>query len=393
MSLISKITARKILDSRGSYTVEAKVHLTSGNVGVACVPEGKSKGENEAVSLPADEAVRNIEEKISPVLSRVSIENQTKIDKELLHLDGTLNKSNLGANALLAVSMASLKAASVEYRTFLWKRISAVSDMKRSSFPRLYANLINGGLHAGNNLPFQEYILIPKSNSPFESTNIIVSAYSNLREDLKRVYGPQATNVGDEGGFAPMLSDPISPYTLIENAVSNLGYKDIVEYGMDAAANNSGKSVSELFNIYEKMLNSHNIVYLEDPFSEKDEDSFQRITALFRHKVMISGDDITVTDKKRISRLSQKGAISAVIIKPNQIGTISEAIEAVKEARKNNISVVVSHRSGETNDDFIADFAVGVGADGIKLGAPARGERVSKYNRLLEIEREFTSGL
>jgi enolase len=248
-------------------------------------------------------------------------------------------------------------------------------------------------LHAGNNLPFQEYILIPKSNSPFESTNIIVSAYSNLREDLKRVYGPQATNVGDEGGFAPMLSDPISPYTLIENAVSNLGYKDIVEYGMDAAANNSGKSVSELFNIYEKMLNSHNIVYLEDPFSEKDEDSFQRITALFRHKVMISGDDITVTDKKRISRLSQKGAISAVIIKPNQIGTISEAIEAVKEARKNNISVVVSHRSGETNDDFIADFAVGVGADGIKLGAPARGERVSKYNRLLEIEREFAGGL
>lgn len=389
MSKIKSIKARKILDSRSEWTVEVELAFATGEIGVASVPQGKSRGKNEAFCISAEKAVEVVEKELPHLLLDVEFADQKTFDDELLELDGTPNKSRLGGNTMLALSIAFARAKAKASQVSLWKYIENISGLK-SSAPRLFVNVINGGLHAGNNLDFQEYIIIPKTNSIEEASRVAVGVYQELKKQLVARFGSTASNIGDEGGFAPNFENNLEPYSLIQMSADKAGFLSQIDLGMDAAAGTTSLNHEQLHSFYKDFIDQYNPIYIEDPFAEENENDFIEFNAEFGNSVWVSGDDITVTDCARIKALGEKKAIGAVIIKPNQIGTVSEAIEAVKEARAQGIKVVASHRSGETNDDFIADFAYGVGADGIKLGAPARGERVAKYNRLLSIEREFS---
>lgn len=388
MSAIASLAARRILNSRGDWTVEAALALENGMRVTASVPEGKSKGAFEAVSVPAEVAVANIEKVIAPALRGADPADQKGIDAALAKFDGTETKKQFGANATLAVSIAALRAAALEKGKALFEYVGELSG-GTPSMPRLFANVINGGLHAGNNLCFQEYLIIPKSVSARESADLIQAAYKTLGARLEKKFGRQATRIGDEGGYAPDFSDPAAPFQFIVETLADLGVADKIELGLDAAASDVEAPPQELAGSYRKMFASFPLIYLEDPYDEEDFGSFAELSKAFPDR-LIAGDDLTVTSVARMREAREKGSVNAVIIKPNQRGTVSEALAAAALAREFGWHVVVSHRSGETNDDFIADFAVGVGADGFKLGAPARGERVAKYNRLLSIEAGFS---
>ena len=386
MASIRSIDARKILNSRGESTVE--VNLTCEDFSVtASVPEGKSKGKFEAVSVDAEAAVKIINEKTSPALKGFNPEDQNKVDNLLIELDGTPNKSVFGANSTLAVSIAAARAAAKIKNVPLWRYIGGISK-RASKAPDLYMNVINGGLHAGNSLDFQEYIIIPKAGTITKNIELGVRVYSELAKELLNNFGKGATLVGDEGGYAPNFENNSQPFEIISALLNKLGISDKFSFGLDAAASNIKKTADDLRQEYESLLAKYNLEYLEDPFDENDFDSFARFLEDHGSKCLIAGDDLTVTNAQKIADAYTKKAVNAVIIKPNQIGTITEALYAVAKAQEFDWKVVVSHRSGETNDDFIADFAYGVGADGFKLGAPARGERVTKYNRLIAIEKE-----
>lgn len=389
MAKIKAITARTILDSRDEWTLEAEVVLESGKKARASVPQGKSKGRKESLSLPAEQAVFNIEKKIAQALVGTDSENQKETDKILITLDGTPDKSNLGGNAILAVSIATARVAAIEAEQELWQYLRNTWALgPQKNHPRLFVNCINGGVHAGSGLAIQEYVVVPKFVSVKESVKFVTNFYDALKEILVGKFGPSATSVGDEGGFAPKISDNLEPLWYIKEAIEGLGAADSVELGIDAAANNIEKSAEELSVWYRKMKSDYDLLYIEDPFNESDLENFIALKKEFGSRPIIVGDDLTATNPSEIEKSAKALAIGGVIIKPNQIGTVTEAIEAVRVAREQNLFVIVSHRSGETNDDFIADLAWAVGADGIKLGAPARGERVAKYNRLLEIEEQ-----
>jgi enolase len=388
---IKSLTARQILDSRGKWTVEVALKTKEGICVVASVPQGKSTGSSEARALPAEQAVRNVNERIAPWMKRKEFKDQLSLDVFLCELDGTASKKKLGANATLPVSIAFARAMAQQKRMPLWKYIRGISrkgSIANGSLahPRLFINVVNGGLHAGNNLDFQEYLIIPKCRTIAESVEIGVKMYQALGQALKKMKGKNAVNLGDEGGFAPNFKNDIEPFQILKSVRKKLHLENKVDFGMDAAASDI-KNIRDrkLETTYIELVRRYGLVYIEDPFSEKDFLGFTALNLHCKGKVWISGDDLTTTNVRLMRKAYAEGSVNAVIIKPNQIGTVSEALDAVRLARKYGWAVVASHRSGETNDDFIADFAYGVHADGLKLGAPARGERIAKYNRLLEI--------
>lgn len=381
MARIRDVSARTILDSRGNDTLEVSMVLDDGTSAWASVPQGKSVGTNEAFHAPEADAIRSVETIIGPRINHYEANKQKSFDEELIVLDGTSNKSKLGANTLLALSIAYARVSAISSGRKTWQYISDVADM-RVGMPRLYMNVINGGLHAGNELDFQEYMIIPKTNDVITAMKTGQSIYHALKEALVAEKGPNAGNCGDEGGYAPNMLDNLEPLRFIRLVSEAEGLWGSIDLGIDAAATSTFMDAGELRTQYKEMKEQYDVRYIEDPFFEDDFEAFATLTKEIGGNTMISGDDLTVTNKNRMKKAHESQSINSIIIKPNQIGTISETIEAVHLARTYGWQVVVSHRSGETNDDFIADFAYAVGADGLKIGAPSRGERVAKYNRL-----------
>jgi enolase len=414
MSKIKHIKAREILDSRGNPTIEIELETDFGKF-FASVPSGASKGKYEAVELRdggkrylgkgVRKAIKNINEIIAKKLRGFNVTKQKEIDKILIELDGTENKSKLGANAICGVSLAVCKAGAEAKRIPLYKYISEIGNWKLEigKFPRPSFNIINGGVHAGNDLDFQEFMVCPRTKSFSENLRIGVEIYHKLKEIIAKKYGKLATNLGDEGGLAPPIKVPEIAINLILEAAKSLNYQNKISIILDVAASQffDGKkyktkigdfSGEELAKFYLKLIKKYPIEGIEDPFAQDDFESWRNFSSYFQlptSNFLIIGDDLTVTNPKRIKIVKEKGLCNAIIVKINQIGTVTEAIEAVKLAKSFGWKIMVSHRSGETNDDFISDFAVGIGADFIKSGAPARGERVAKYNRLLKIEEEL----
>lgn len=391
---IVSLTAHPILDSRGEWTIEVKLVTSDKRQVTASVPQGKSRGSFEAHFVTPNIAVLNVEKVIAPKLKKFDVTRQRDIDSFLKDLDGTPMKSRLGANATLGVSIACLRAGAAVKNMPLWKYVGKLLGtqpsprLRRGEGPRLFVNMINGGLHAGNNLRFQEYLVIPKAETFTEATQNIVKLYKSLKDYLEWSKGKGAINIGDEGGFAPDFADGLEPFEILAKAAKNAGLRGKIDFGLDAAATDAGLSAAKLTETYKAMVRKFNLYYLEDPFGENDFKNFAALRRALPRHMLVAGDDLTVTNLERMETAHDAESVNAIIIKPNQIGTVTESIDAVRKAREWGWAVVVSHRSGETNDDFIADFAVGVRADGFKLGAPARGERIAKYNRLLQIERE-----
>ena len=381
MATIKKVEGRKILNSRGDWTIEVSVKLSSGVVVTAAVPEGTSSGKAEAIFVKPVIALKRLE-KIEKSLEGEDPKNQAKIDKVLIELDGTESKSNLGANAILGTSLAVARAAARETRIPLWKHLKKISGLRnKPNCPKLFINVINGGLHARNNLAFQEYLIIPNTREIAEAVLIGTRFYKELKRHLESKFGIGSTGLGDEGGFAPKFKNNLEPVGILKKIAGHEHFRNKILIGLDAAASNIKINKTKLFKIYKKL----NLYYLEDPFDETDFESFAKLNREIGKKTLICGDDLTVTNPKLIKKARSEGSINCVIIKPNQIGTLTEVFDSIRLARDFKWKVIISHRSGETKDDFISDLAYAVAADGIKLGAPARGERIAKYNRLLEI--------
>lgn len=409
-SKIKSISAREILDSRGNPTIEVEVKTDFG-IFLSSVPSGASKGKKEAIELRDGgkryfgmgvlKAIKNINEILGPKLKGKDPRNQKEIDQILIELDGTENKSRFGANSICAISLAVCKTGAGSKKIPLWKHIQEILDLKdsRVSLPRPSFNIINGGLHAGNDLDFQEFMVCPKGRSFSENLRIGAEIYHSLKEILIKKFGKFSKNLGDEGGFAPPIKEPEEAIELILKASQKLGYEKKISLILDVAASHffDGKKYKTKFgiftgeklaNYYLKLTKNYPIEAIEDPFSEDDEESWKYFQSL-NPKILIIGDDLLVTNTKKIKKAKEKNLCNGALIKINQIGTVTEAIEATKLAKSFGWKIMISHRSGETNDDFISDFAVGLGANFIKAGAPARGERVAKYNRLLKIEEEL----
>lgn len=415
MATIADISAREILDSRGTPTVETTVILDDGSFGVASVPSGVSVGKYEALELRDHDpkrfgglgilsVVNNVNTVIKPKLLGKNPTEQKNLDEAMIALDGTPHKSRLGANAILGVSIAVCKAAAMSMKSVLFNYITSLAGLyglptSINRIPTPAFNILNGGKHGAGNLDFQEFLLIPSSNKTFfETLHMGVMTYNALRDVL--TYRNAIHSIGDEGGFAPNLFTNAEAFEVIVEAVkatgARLGYD--VFFGLDAAASYFKKasgyqlkdraqpfSTDQLVEYYKTLTSTYQMLFLEDPFEEDDWEGWVKATSELSEKLLIVGDDLLATNKDRLAKAIGQKAANAILIKPNQIGTISETLAIVGQARSAGFKVIVSHRSGETNDSFIADFAVGVSADYVKFGAPARGERVAKYNRLLEI--------
>lgn len=391
-SKIKSIKAREILNSRCEFTVEAEVETEKG-VFTASVPSGASKGKYEAKAIESSKAVENIEKIIAPELIGQDSTEQENIDKILIRLDNTKDKSNLGANAILAVSMACCRAGASSRNLSLFQHIKGIENW---SMPIPCFNILNGGAHAGNDLDIQEFMIIPQKKTFKENLKIGVKIYQILKQILNEKFGKSATNLGDEGGFAPDIKKTEQALDLIMQASELAGYSEKIKIGLDCAATQFYKNDSyrlegeknreELLEFYKDIANKYPILFLEDPFAEDDIQGFAEIMKIGNPIENIIADDLTVTNPEKIKMAKDKKLCNGIILKPNQIGTVTEAIEAGELAKKFGWKIIVSHRSGDTCDDFISDLAVGISADFIKSGAPARGERISKYNRLLRIE-------
>lgn len=416
MAKIRQVLAREILDSRGTPTIEASVYLDDGNSSTASSPSGTSKSSYEAFELRDNDptryegmgvknAVEAVTHIIAPRLVGTEATDQQLVDRTLIELDGTKTKSKLGGNTIYCVSKAVAKAAakSTFQPLFLYLRNYLSKENLPLRLPTPAMSLINGGLHAGNNVDFQEFLVIPATYQSFSSAlEMGVAVYHNIHKQL--VKNHMVTTIGDEGGFAPPFDKNEDVFELIAQAVSaaswRLGYDIFI--GCDAAAKNfykdkfykikdksSSMKPEELINFYEELTKKYHMLYLEDPMAEDDWEGWSQALAKLSQKSLLVGDDLTATNPLRLQMALNKNAINGIVIKPNQIGTVMEALAVVEIARHSNQKIIVSHRSGDTNDDFIADFAVAVAADYVKFGGPARGERVSKYNRLLLIETQL----
>jgi enolase len=405
MSVIREIKAREILDSRGNPTVEVSV-ITENFMGTASVPSGASTGEHEALELRDGgkrfhgegvlKAVRNVGKKIAPLLLGIDCTNQREIDSLMIEKDGYENKSKLGANSMLAVSLACARAAASAKGMFLFEYLNEFPQMKSDAkLPKAFFNIINGGKHADNKLSFQEFMVVPKLKSFSENLRAGSEIYHSLKKILHKKYGKGATNVGDEGGFAPLrLKKATDALDLLVKAINVAGYKGKVDLAIDTAASEffkrgnylvDGKKMKKdkLLEYYLALIKKYPVISIEDPFEQEDFASF----ALLREKggIQIVGDDLTVTNPLRIEAAIKERSCNCLLLKVNQIGTLTEALDAAKLARDAGWSVMVSHRSGETEDTFIADLAVALGSM-LKAGAPCRGERTAKYNSLLRID-------
>ncbi|UCC20807.1 MAG: phosphopyruvate hydratase [Promethearchaeota archaeon] len=409
---ITKIKARWILDSRGNPTVEADVYAGE-HYSRAAVPSGASTGVLEALELRDGgkafmgkhvlKAVNNINEILAKKLIGFDVRNQNKIDEEMITIDGTENKSNLGANAILSVSLAVAKLASQLSKIPLFKHIYNLAYNKTRDdylLPLPSCNIINGGEHAGNNLSVQEFMVLPiGANSFSQAIQNVAEVYQTLKQLLKDKYGPSAINVGDEGGFAPNLSLTSEAVDIIIEAIEKAGFLIGTDFvlGMDAAAseffedesyNIDGKKLSEeeLLEYYMDLIHEYPFKSIEDPFDEKDFRNFSNLTAKVDKSIQIVDDDLTVTNIKILEKAIKEKAGNALLLKVNQIGSLTEAIKAANMSFKNGFNVMVSHRSGETEDTFIADLAVGLCTGQIKTGATSRSDRCAKFNQLLRIE-------
>ncbi len=413
MVKVKEITARRILDSRGHPTLETKVVLEDDSWGVASVPSGASKGKHEAWELrdggksygglDVEKAIKNVNKVIAPELVGQEFDHPRKIDDLMVALDGTKNKKRLGANSILSVSLAWAKSFARSQNLPLYQYLSQLVDFHSpspESLPRAMFNIINGGKHGGGNIDFQEFMIVPHLSSASLNLQAASEIYYTLKEVLRK--NKFSILVGDEGGFAPHLKSNRQALDLILEAVSLAGYrKRDIPLAMDVAASNlyqlnlyvlslEGRSLptNQLISLYNEWISNYPLISIEDGLSEDDFSGWGEMCSRIGDKVMLVGDDLFTTNPKRLEMGIKKHLANTVLVKPNQIGTLSETLEFIKIAKLNNLKVVVSHRSGETNDSFITDLAVGVGADYLKAGAPCRGERLAKYNRILEIEDE-----
>jgi len=418
---IKSIKARQIFDSRGNPTVE--VDLTTENgLFRAAVPSGASTGIYEALELRdgdksnylgkgVSKAVGNVNNIIAPQLIGKDVTKQQEIDDFMLKLDGTDNKGKLGANAILGVSLAVCKAGAAAKGVPLYRHIADVAGNRNIVMPVPAFNVINGGSHAGNGLAMQEFMILPVGASSFtEAMKIGTEVYHTLKGIIVAKYGQDAANVGDEGGFAPNIRNNREGLELLKQAIAKAGYTDKVIIGMDVAAseffkdgkydldfktkNNDGsqmKSSDEMIELYKEFVRDYPVLSIEDPFDQDDWEAYKKLTSEIGKDIQIVGDDLLVTNPKRIETAIQNKACNALLLKVNQIGTVSESIQACRMAQGAGWGVMVSHRSGETEDTFIADLVVGLGTGEIKTGAPCRSERLAKYNQLLRIEEELGS--
>ena len=418
MDKISKISARQVLDSRGNPTIYAIVKTSNGNYGYSCVPSGASTGSKEALEMRDDDAnkfngkgvlkaINNIHNEITPAILGMEISDINLIDSKMIELDGTEFKSRLGANSILAVSMACARAGAASSGIELFRFIRNLYDPKKTEFklPNPMFNVLNGGSHAFNSTDFQEYMVVPTGIDNFEnSISAGFEIYNKLKSILENKNLP--TTLGDEGGFAPPGLSNEDPLILLSKAVSETGLslgKDI-KFALDVAASefyddstgtyelkseNKNVSPDELIKIYKNLSKDYPIYSIEDGLSEDDWNGWKKLTSNIGNDIQLVGDDLYVTQKKFLTKGIDEKAGNSILIKLNQVGTVSETIENIKLAQNNNFETIISHRSGETEDTFIADLAVGTDSTQIKTGAPARGERVNKYNRLLLISDEI----
>jgi len=416
-STIQGVVAREVLDSRGNPTVE--VDLTT-DVGTfrAIVPSGASTGIYEACELRDGDktrylgkgvlkAVANVEQ-LAAAIKGMDPTDQEAIDKKLIEVDGTPNKTNMGANAILAVSMAAAKAGAAAKGVPLYKHFADMAGVKKWVLPVPWMNVINGGSHAGNRLAMQEFMIGATGAKSFkEAVRMTAEVYHALKSVIKKKYGQDACNVGDEGGFAPNIQDNKEGLQLLVEAIANAGYTGKIKIGMDVAASEfyqDGKynldfknaeadpsmiiSGEELAEVYKRFTAEFPVVTIEDPFDQDDWESYTKLTEAMSN-TQIVGDDLLVTNVERIKTAKEKKACSGLLLKVNQIGTVTESIKACAMAHEEGWGVMVSHRSGETEDTTIADLVVGLGTGQIKTGAPCRGERTAKYNQLMRIEEEL----
>ena len=412
MSLIESVYAREILDSRGNPTVEAEVVLESGATGRAAVPSGASTGEHEAVELRDGDddrylgkgvlnAVENVLEKISYEIESMDALDQAAVDEALLNLDGTPNKSNLGANALLAVSLATARAAAAYLEMPLYRYLGGVNA---KTLPTPMMNIVNGGAHADNNVDFQEFMVMPVGADDFShALQIGAEIFHNLKKVLKsRGY---STAVGDEGGFAPNLKSNEEAIETILEAIEKARYRagEDVLIALDPAASEfydgtnyvfkkSDKrtlSSDEMIQYWTDWVNKYPIISIEDGLAESDWDGWRKITEQLGRRIQLVGDDLFVTNVEFLQKGIDTGAANSILIKVNQIGTLTETLDAIELAKTNNMTAVISHRSGETEDHFIADLAVATNAGQIKTGSLSRSDRIAKYNQLLRIEEDL----
>ena len=403
MTKIARVIGREIIDSRGYPTVEAEVHLDDGSFGRASVPSGASTGKFEAHELRDNDtkrflgkgvlkAVKNINDLISNHLTGLDADDQKHIDKALITLDGTKNKKRLGANAILATSIANCKVAK-----YL---------LPKESMPCPLVNILNGGVHADNGLDIQEFMIVPTNADTFKHA---VQISSEIFHTLKKILSDNSLsiNLGDEGGFAPQIKNHNEALDYLIKSIEKAGYKagDDVYIALDSASSefyknnkyvlteeNKKFSSDELIKYYEQMISSYPIISIEDPMSEDDMDGWKNITKILGNKIQLVGDDLFVTNVKRLSEGIKKNIANSILIKLNQIGTVTETLNAIGLAKKNNYSTIISHRSGETEDSFIANLAVSSGANQIKTGSMARSERLAKYNELIRIEEPKDHG-
>ncbi|MGO9650549.1 MAG: phosphopyruvate hydratase [Terriglobales bacterium] len=412
MSTISNIHAREVLDSRGNPTVEAEVTLADGTKGRAIVPSGASTGEHEAVELRDGDkqrflgkgvlkAVENVNTKIAKALAGMDATEQRALDQKMIELDGTDNKGRLGANAILSVSMAAARAAANHFKQPLYQYLGGAGA---NLLPVPMMNILNGGAHADNNVDFQEFMVMPVGAKSFsEALRWGVEVFHTLKGVLKkRGYN---TAVGDEGGFAPSVKSNIEAIEVVLEAIQQAGYKPgkEVAIALDPAASEfyqdgkyvfkksdkSAKSSDDMVRVWAKWVKDYPIVSLEDGLSEEDWDGWQNLTQELGGKIQLVGDDIFVTNIEFLQKGIDKHVANSILIKVNQIGTVSETLDAIDLARRNGYTSVISHRSGETEDTFIADLAVATGAGQIKTGSASRTDRIAKYNQLLRIEEEL----
>lgn len=400
---ITNITAEQILDSRKNPTLKVKVFVGD-TVGSFEVPSGASTGKYEACELRDGEsgksgvnnAIQKIESIIKPALIGIDVDQQKQIDSQMIEIDGTEQKTNLGGNSMIGVSIACAKTAAKAMNIEIYEYLKTLAIIKPSrKEPFLYFNLINGGKHAKTKLAFQEYHIVPQVDTSKESVEISRNIQNKLDEILEKEFG--AVIKGDEGGVALDVEDVFTPLILMKRAVEELGYSDKIKYALDVAASsfynpengvyqfmNKDWTKDEMINLYEKICTDFPMISIEDPFDEEDYESFTKLQERIKD-VKLIGDDLTVTNKKRLQKAISQKSIKGIIIKPNQIGTLSETLDTMKLARDNGIDCIISHRSGETMDDFIGDLSVAFGCFGIKAGALGPKERDVKYERIIKI--------
>ena len=409
MSKIKDVHAREILDSRGNPTVEVDVVLESGVMGRASVPSGASTGEREALELRDGDmsrylgkgvlkAVSNVNGPLRDLVIGMDAGNQKELDYAMIKLDGTETKSKFGANAILGISLAALKASALEKGEDLFSYVGSGKTL-----PRPMMNILNGGAHADNKLDFQEFMIIPNRKTIKEMIRVGAEVFHNLKKVLNEK--GLATGVGDEGGFAPDLKSNDEGFDLIIEAIKRAGYEPGVDVslGIDVAASEfyhdgkyelvgEGKSfkTDELIDYYQELVCKYPIISIEDPVDENDWDGFKKITELLGDKIQLVGDDLFVTNKKCLQKGINMHAGNAILLKVNQIGTVTETIETIELAKKNGYKTIISHRSGETEDVTIADLAVGLDLGQIKTGSLSRTDRICKYNQLMRIEEKLT---